>query len=394
MFILRFFRYLAGYVRFRAQGVFIERFLNLAARERISIWNGHKRGEEYTGYVSASGYPRLRGHAKKAGVRIRILEKHGAPFQRRRYRRRKGLLLGLACFLLFLFVMSRFIWRIEVGGLNKMSEARIIETLDEIGIRPGTWRGSIDVRDAERQVLIRLSELSWAALNIDGSRLRVEINESVPPPPMVDPNRPCNIVASYSGQILTMRVYEGQSLVSEGDAVLEGDMLVSGIKQDRLEQNLFKHALADIHARVTQELRVEVPLDQTEYAETGITKKRLYLQIFSWEIPLFLPSKIPLPYHVERQSKPLRVLSSTLPFGLFEEQYILMEARPVTYTEQEAKELALRELKALETVELADAEIENRSLTGTVADGVFILSGQYTCTRNIALEKEILQLDD
>ena len=42
MFIVRFLRFVCGYVRFQVAGVFIERFLNLASRNGINLWNGTK----------------------------------------------------------------------------------------------------------------------------------------------------------------------------------------------------------------------------------------------------------------------------------------------------------------------------------------------------------------
>lgn len=38
MFIVRFLRFVCGYVRFQVTGVFIVRFLNLASRNGINLW--------------------------------------------------------------------------------------------------------------------------------------------------------------------------------------------------------------------------------------------------------------------------------------------------------------------------------------------------------------------
>lgn len=389
MFLLHFFRYIRGYVRFCVQGVFVERFLNLVARDRIPIWSGRKRGDTFTGCTTAKSYSKLRRHAKKTGVRMRIVGKQGAPFERRKYKKRGGLLIGLALFVAFIVGMSQFIWRIEVHGNKEVEDSEVITMLAKIGIAPGTLRASIDVRDAEHRALLALHEMSWVALNIDGSTIYVEVNESTPPPKMVDPNDPCNVVASRSGQILSMNVYTGQELVQIGDTVLEGDIIVSGITQDKRGQSLFKHAKADVIAQVQHEVIVKEPLNQTVFKETGEIRKRGYLGMFGLELPLYLPWKIPQPYRVERIETQLRIASVELPLSYLRETYVLMQEVPVTYTEVEAKRLALKELAALQRAQLSTATILNKNITGKLTGDTYTVRASYICTMNVAEEREI-----
>jgi len=394
MFFLTFIRYLHGYVKFKAQGAFIERFLNLAARDRIPVWDGRKRGDVYTGHTSAGAYHKLRPHARKSGVRIRVIEKQGLPFKRRRYRRRRGLVVGLLLFLAFTFITSRFIWRVEVSGNERVPESEIIAVLDKNGVRSGVIRSSIDVRGAERRILMALEDLSWVALNIKGSTVYAVVRERDLMPPMIAPDIPCNIVAARSGQITSMIVFEGQALKSIGDAVLEGEIMVSGITEDRLGQNLFRHARAKVMARVQHQITVETPLVQNEFVETGEIRTRRILHVFGWDLPLFLPRKIPSPYHVERGQNLLAIAGKEIPAGIFTEHYVLMKETAVTYTEDEARNMALHTLEMQRRAELDGAEIIDKSITGGVKDGVFVLKADYICDMDIALERRILRSDE
>lgn len=391
MFLLNLVRYLRGYVEFIVTGAFVERFLNLAARERIPIWDGRKRGDSFTGKTLASEYHKLRKHAKKTHVKMHVSNKSGAPFKRRQYRKRTGLLTGFCIFLGFIFLMSCFIWRIEINGNSYTSEREIIAVLEEIGVTPGVLRSSIDVRGAERRVLLALDDLSWVALNIKGSAVHVEVRESDRKPVMIDPDMPCNIVASRSGQIISMVVHSGQAVKQIGDTALEGDMLVSGITQDRLGQNLFKHARAQVIAMVQHRIIIKVPLTQTEFVETGEVRIRRFVHVLGWDLPLFWPFKIPQPYHVERERNMLSISSEELPCGLFLEKYTLMQEVPVTYSEDEARILALKELDMRQKAELTDAEILDKSASGKLDGDVFILSADYVCKMDIASEKQILK---
>lgn len=391
MFLLELMRYIRGYVKFSAKGVFIERFLNLAARDRVPIWDGRKRGDQFTGKTVAGSYIRLRPHAKKAGVKIRVIEKHGAPFKRYRYRKRTGLLIGFAVFFVFLFMMSRFIWRIDVSGSELVGESEILSALEELGVSQGKLRSSIDVRGVERRALLKLDGLSWIALNIQGSTVHVAVRESEPSPMMIDPHMPCNVVASKSGQIVSMTVYDGQPLKAVGDTVLEGDIIISGITQDRLGQNMFRHARAQVKARVQDRIVVEVPLTQNQFVETGEIRTRYFLHAFGWDLPLFLPRKIPQPYHVERGNKMLTISGTELPAGIFSEKYFLMRETAVTYSEADAKLLALKELDFRQKSEFGNSEIIEKNAAGVLSDGAFTITTDYVCLMDISKEVEILK---
>lgn len=390
MLLLDFGRYLRGYVRFTAKGPFVERFLNLAAKNRIPIWDGRKSGDTYTGCVDIKGYKQLRRHAKKARVQMRIVEKQGVPFKRYKYRHRHGLAAGAALFALFVFIMSLFIWRIEVGGNDTVPETKILQVLDSLSIRPGILRGSIDVRASENRALLLLHELSWIAINIEGSTIHVEVKESVATPEIIDPKKPCNIVAGADGQILALHTYDGQALVQVGDTVMKGDVIVSGVTQDRLGQNRFRHAQAQAIARTDYRIEIPVPLSQTSYTETGKVRRRNFLDIMGFDLPLFLPFPIPQPYYVQREENPVTLFSLGTPLTLLKEDYILMEGTPILLTEEEAQKQALAELAQAEELQLSKAEVHSRSLTAAVLDGVYILRADYQVSMDIAVENEIL----
>lgn len=390
MFLLDFSRHLRGYIRFTATGVFVERFLNLMARDRIAVWNGKKTGDTYTGCVDIKGYKKLRKHARKTGVRVRIAQKRGVPFTRYKYRYRYGIVAGLLLFAVFLGIMSRFIWRIEVNGNTEVTESSILQVLEGLDVKTGVLRSSIDVRDSERRALLLLHELSWVALNIEGSTIHVEVKERAVPPDMVDPDKPCNIVAAADGQILTLNAFDGQPVVNAGDTVRKGDIVVSGITQDRMGKNLFRHSRAEVIATINYTIEAEVPFDYIEYVETGRSRHRGYLNLMGFQLPLFLPLRIPHPFHVDRSETPLVLFGAELPFSYLKEDYTLMEEVPVTLTKEQAREMALRQLNAAQQLQLGAAQIHQKELTGSVRDNCYVLRADYICTMDIAEEREIL----
>ena len=382
-------RRLRGFVRFDARGDSPERFINLAAREQIAIWDIGRRGETLTGSVSASDYHRLSNLAKKTGVRLKIANKGGLPFKTRKVKKRHGLLVGVGVFAAFLFGMTRFVWSIHIVGNEQIPEYIIMQTLEQAGVSPGVARRRINVRDVEQLALLNIRELGWIALNIDGASLYVIVNEAHLPPPLVNPHAPSNIVAAYTGQIVEMRVYQGQPLFNIGQAVMAGEVVVSGISQDSFGQNVLRHARAEVIAEVSRQIEIRVSTQQTEYRETGQSARRNFIRVFGFEAPIFLPFNIPQPYTIERTENPLTLFGAELPVRHRSEAFTLMREIPLHLNEEQARDRAMLELEIAQSAQFGQAEIISRSLTGRLEGEEFVLTASYVVHMDIARSLEI-----
>lgn len=391
MFIVRFLRFICGYVRFRVTGVFIERFLNLASRGGINLWNGSKSETQYTGYTLMRHYKKLRPFAKKTGVYMQVEEKFGWPVWQRKYRKRMGIVLGIVVFFGILVFLGNFVWTIEVVGNETVSSDEITDFLAEQGLKIGSYKGSLNPRELERTTLLELKELSWIAVNITGSTVIIDVNERVLPPDMyLDNDKACNIIARYTGQIYSMDVYDGQSDLQVGDTVLAGDLIVSGIVEDGKAQTRFVHARADIKAYTEYEIQTEVPLEQLQRIPTGEIKIKKYLKILTWKIPLFWDRDQETSYDSQEKTTPFAPLGLSTPFALTEETRTYYSQQTVEYGEVQAKEQALLLLTEQEKNQLRDAEILDKKITGSVQKGVYILKAEYLCIMQIGKEQEIL----
>jgi similar to stage IV sporulation protein len=187
-----------------------------------------------------------------------------------------------------------------------------------------------------------------------------------------------------------MTVTEGEPLKAIGDTVLKGDIIVSGITQTRLYQNSFRHARAKVTAEVEHFIEVTAPLEQVAYKETGQIATRRFLRVFMWDFPLFPPVGIPKPYNVERVFEPFTVLGKELSVGVYTERYHLMRAEDVSYSADEGRILALRELGARERAELGDAEILEKTVASRAKPEAVTVTARYLCRMDIAEEKPIL----
>ena len=78
--MIRFLKYMKGYLRVRVWGFSPERFMNLCSNKGILLWDIVKEGDAYCMNITLKGFWEIRPIVKKTGTRVAILERYGLPF--------------------------------------------------------------------------------------------------------------------------------------------------------------------------------------------------------------------------------------------------------------------------------------------------------------------------
>ena len=379
-----FFQWLLGSVEFAAEGGFPERFINLMEEKGIPAQYLIPNSIGFIGAVRPEQYCKLRPIARKSGMKIRMKQKTGLPFFVDRYHHRKGLLVGLFCLCSMLLVLQMFVWSVSIEGCKTLEESYIRQQLQETGIYTGALIPEIDAVRCQREMMMRVPELSWIAINVQGSTITVKLRERVMPPPEVDrEDAAANVISSRTGVIREMEVYSGQPLVQVGEAVWEGRMLVSGIFVSN-QHTLVRYARAKIIAEVEESIVIEIPLIQKTKSPTGELVTQYTLSVGKRTILLN-------PWKTVPENAISHVEQIYLPFGiaLLSETYEACTNSTTTYNRESAKSEALRQLTEREIEHFPQGYL-TRELHGTLEDGFFILTANYTCLRDVALTQEIL----
>lgn len=226
---------LHGAVRFRAAGGFSARFLNLCESGGFRVWDLRQDEAGVTGYVSPRDYRALRLAARSAGMRLCTTEKHGLPFLLRRYRNRVGLAVGAAICVLLAVFCSGFLWSVDTTGAETIGKAEILAAAGQLGLYPGARKPKARGEALASSLVQQLDDrLSWAAVNIIGTRAMLEVREAEREQPETDPpwGDPCDLVADFSGELLSIEVFSGRKANREGNGVKTGDLLISGVRED------------------------------------------------------------------------------------------------------------------------------------------------------------------
>lgn len=387
MFFIRFFRWLLGWVRFEAEGGFPERLLNQAAKQGIALWNSSRQGIVLTSCCYARSYRKLRPLAKKASVRMRVRDRRGLPFFLRKYRARLGLAAGMAVYMVLLQMLSSRVWIIDIRGNDLVSDEEILEVLEPLGLREGGTFQGLDVSDLQLSALKALPDLTWLAVNLDGSTVHVEVEERGTHAPLEE-DTPSNIKAARDGKIVKVEVTGGQATVKPGEAVTKGSLLISGVVESKTGP-ILRRSSGRIIAETTRTLTAEIPLTETQLLPTGETIFRPSFSLFGIRIPLYTDGTVPKDCDLSTHRHMLTAYGKSLPVGFLCEEYRLLEAADITRTEEEAAALAGGLLDERELAELGRAQVLSSSREGRVEDGVYILTGTYRCLEDIGVEEQL-----
>ncbi len=299
MFIIRWWRFIRGFVVISLQGRGVERLLNLAVARGIGFWDLQKQKNEARLSLSLTSFRALHPLVRKTRCRLRIRRKVGLPFIKYRLRRRWGLVAGAIFFVAALYLATSVVWDVRVSGTKHFEKAEILALAEQLGIRPGVWKWKLNLHELEEEFPRRHSGIAWAGLQFHGILLEIEIVEHLPG--VIADDRPADLVASKDGLIERIVVIEGKAAVKVGDTVSKGDLLIEGIVNleegilDPEEQTQAQEVRArgEVEARVWYEGREPLRLKRVSTELTGASRKSLYLRWKGKQLRLWGPPRNP-----------------------------------------------------------------------------------------------------
>lgn len=390
MFSLALTRWLMGYVEFSVLGGSLERFLNQCARAGIYLWD-IRGGANCGASVAAGRYRELRVCARRAGCRLRAGKRHGFPFATRGLRKRRGILVGAAVAAAVLFVLSMNVWSVEVAGNKAIPTAEIKAELYALGVRPGAPKRSIEPLMLQHALMLKFPQISWLSVNTRGCAVEVRLQEKAEKPPMETKDvRPVNIKAAYAGQIVSLEVYAGTPMVKEGDAVVEGQLLISGIVENETGPVSLKRAAGKVMAETSRTMTAEVELRRSVTKPTGRVVTQRSLRFLGVRVPLSLTSAPEGNYRSEGVYTKLRLMSAVLPLDLYQLDWVEERTVAVAVPPEQARREAEGLLQKKQKEEMRDAEILSSGASDTVDGTRLIFTRSLKCRENIARESEIL----
>lgn len=382
-----------GYVIIRVEGLTLERFLNLAASNDIYLWDINR--VDYTVLemkVTIRGFKELKEIIKKVGCRVELIDKKGLPFILYSFRQRKMLGFGFIIFFALIFYLSSLIWHVEIVGNETVKTEDILEVLERENIKKGIIKYRIDEEYVEYMLLKEFDIFSYLSVNIEGTKMTIEVKERDLPPEVIDENIPCNIVATKKGVIEKVIARNGRSVVKKGDVVEKGQVLITGIITDEYsESEMYVHAEGEVLAKTLYSYKVEEPIEKTVKVETGEVYERRELK-FGDRVIQFAKGDIPFADYIEEVKEvKLFNLDFQLPIKILVHEYKEVETKKVKQDVELIKEANhIKAVKELNKQLPTDAKIQSKDVKHYVKDNVVTTYVVVEVLEDIG-EKRILQ---
>ena len=389
--------FLRGSVLFTVTGAFPERFLNLCAQAGVGFWDLEWLDPHTLRLrVSRRDARRVGPLAEKVLCEARARRHLGFPYFLAGFRKRYALLLGLALSLAAVCLLSRFVLTIEVSGNETVSTAAILTELSRQGVRVGAYGPGLDVRRISQESLLRLDGLAWMSINLHGTRAEVLVREKLPEPEVRDESTPANVVAQADGVILDLEVLDGQAAFQEGEAVLRGEVVISGTMDLREPEysavdagQRLVHARGNVWARTYRTLTAQIPLEAQVKRYTGEEETQWSLLVLGRTVNFFGRGGVfSEGYDKIVETHPLTLPGGrVMPLALRRTEYRAYVTEPAALNAGAARSmLEERLLERLDALIGEDGEVLDTVFTVREEDGMLAVTLRAECREQIGRE--------
>ena len=389
--------FLRGSVLFTVTGAFPERFLNLCAQAGVGFWDLEWLDPHTLRLrVSRRDARRVGPLAEKVLCEARARRHLGFPYFLAGFRKRYALLLGLALSLAAVCLLSRFVLTIEVSGNETVSTAAILTELSRQGVRVGAYGPGLDVRRISQESLLRLDGLAWMSINLHGTRAEVLVREKLPEPEVRDESTPANVVAQADGVILDLEVLDGQAAFREGEAVLRGEVVISGTIDLREPEysavdagQRLVHARGNVWARTYRTLTAQIPLEAQVKRYTGEEETQWSLLALGRTVNFFGKGGVfSEGYDKIVETHPLTLPGGrVMPLALRRTEYRAYVTEPAALNAGAARSmLEERLLERLDALIGEDGEVLDTVFTVREEDGMLAVTLRAECREQIGRE--------
>ena len=380
-----------GVAELEVSGAQPERILNYCAENGIEFWNASPcRDFSITFCVHASDVDSLLAQSGKNGIAVKLISEAGGRKLVLGAKRRAVFLLAFVFCVSLAAVSSLFLWKIEISGNDKLSDAEILRKLSECGVDYGAYWPALSSDEIRSRVVAEMPEIAWLSLNVRSSKAEIIVHERIDKPDIVNEKAPCDIVASKSGVIRKMSVLEGESAAIVGNAVAKGDVLVRGLMSSETGDERYVHSMAQVIADTWYEISAQTPLLEERKTEKSGRNTAFSLVIGKKRINFFSDSRNK--YDSCDKINKLKYISLgdvfVLPIGYAVERTTQYETSLLPIDEDKAVGRMKESLKNELQRRIGDWQIVSAEYSVSKTDNVMTVTLRAQCTENIAKESE------
>ncbi|MGL5820649.1 MAG: sporulation protein YqfD [Sarcina sp.] len=271
-----------------------EGFLNLLANNKVFVKNVRNvDAVTLRCDIRYSDYKELKKLVKRLKGKVKIVSRGKLLLFFLNAKGKASFLFGSVALIAIFFIMSKFVWRIEIEGKTYLPPYEIRLALKELGVEPGVSKNKINVYDLEKKIENAIDEIMWINIRIEGGTMNVKYEEKKATLIQEDSNiAGKEKIASMDGEIKRIYTSSGTAKVKVGDIVKKGDTLIVGeqiIKDPLIDGESIKKTVKSdgvIIANTFYEKIVEVQTSGNIEERTGNIQKDIVLNLLGKKIYL------------------------------------------------------------------------------------------------------------
>ncbi len=383
--MIHFIRWAYGFVRIVISSENPEIFLNRIIIEGITVWSVKKENSKIYLSISFKDFRKLRNINRTVSVKTKILicGKYGLSILLSKLFARLGVVIGLILVLTVNIFMSNFIWQIEVSGTNNIDNNKIIKACNDLNVKEGSFSKAIDEYFVAQEIARRFDNIAWISINIEGSKLTVNISEASN---SKDEASPSNIIALTDGVIKSINYTSGTKCVEIGQAVRKDEVLISGV--ETIGNNTkFTNSNGEVTALTQRVFKAKINKNYISVSSSERTITRNMLSLFNIKIPLYLCGVKDFKESYLTENK-VCLFGTKIPIGIASRRFILSNSSTTKLTEDKAINIAKSEIvKQIMNYKIDD--IIKYDISVISDKKYYYVSIDTLCHENIGVKKNI-----
>lgn len=395
MFLRFVYMFFTGFVTIEVEGFFIERFLNICRNKNIFLQDLSREMNTYIKVkILKADFKEIRHIAKKTKCKVKIKKKSGIPFVINKYRKRKVFAVAILVIAIFIFIVTKFIWNIEIKGNENIDTEEIKQLVAEYGITEGKLKSEINIEKISNLIRLNRNDIAWIGITLKGTNAIIEIEEVIEKPEIIEKDKICNIVATEDAIISKIIVQNGTARVSVGDEVKKGDLLVEGIMEGTYAESRKVHAEATVLGKITYEKEKKEAFLQSEKIKTGKTEEKIEICINNFKINFNKGVSKFEKYDTITTNNKLKIFSDFyFPISLKKYTNLEYEIIQKEYSEEELKEKIINslemEIESEYEISKYEEKYKKREIYTNIESGEMTVKVVYEIQKEIMAKEEV-----
>ena len=332
--------YIRGYYVITVEGIGTERFLNYLIRNNIKVFNVTRISDTKIQLcVDRDDIKDFKKAYRGNDFQIKIKQKTGIPFIVKRIYKYKGMWICAILSLVILMSTSQFVTDVYIDCPEGIKQEEVRNELSKLGLKPGIYKKNIDRKKIRDSIMVTFDDIAYISVNVTGTNVFVTITKKAETLSSKEQSNYCNIISEKNAIIEKVVPRSGNAVVSEGDIVQKGDLLISGANTQ---------SLPEVWATTFYEVKKSASYIDTKQEKTGKSKNVYKVSFYDKEFNIRRKIKYD-DYVIENKDLKLSVGNYTFPIKIsistFYEVNNVQIERDEKQLKEELKQQVLKELE-------------------------------------------------